>query len=163
MAKLNFLISIATLIVITFLTLKSSLFETASPAATVLRSQSTTLPSPVQAGDISVPEELQSLRLQVSKLTDMVRELSLQVASNSNNNTVSNSHATPSQATLEADARGAEFVDQMIAQGVIEGNNKQLLHQYMSQMSQAQREKVTQSIARAVNEQRLQFDPTSVE
>lgn len=161
MEKLNILISVATLAIVSFLALKSSLVETASLTPTVIQSQSTALSSSVQTADTSDPEELQSLRLQISELTDMVRELSLQVAATTNSNTVSVPQVALSQATLEADALGAEFVEQVTAQGVLEGENKHFFNQHLSKMSPQQRKNLTQSIARAVNEQRLRFDPSA--
>ena len=158
MGKLNILISATTLAIVSILAFKSVV--TPSTTATNDQYQTAALQSSTQVAGSSSSEELQRLHRQILELTDQVQALSNQLAANSN--TAPDTHATLSPEAEEADALGTEFVNQMIAQGAIEGEDKILLNQHLGQMSPEGRKELTQRIAQAVNEQRLQFDPSSM-
>jgi hypothetical protein len=160
MAKLNIFVSIITLTVVIFLAFKPSLVDISSTPSPVIKPQPTRYSDSFRPADTSTAE-IANLRQQIVELKGMVQELSLQIQAGTNISAVSNSPEAPSQATLEANARGSEFVEQIISQGVLNAENNQLLSQHLAEMSLEQRKEVTQRIAQAVNEQRLQFDPSA--
>lgn len=159
MGKLNILISVTTLTFVSILAWKS-FFAAPSATAALDQYQTSTHQSSTQVTSSPSSEELQRLRRQILELTDQVQNLSLQLA---NSNTVTDTPTTLSSEMEEADALGEEFVNQMIALGAIEGEDKILLSQYLGKMSPEGQQQLTQKIARAVNERQLRFDPSSMQ